>query len=194
MKRLMGTMAAGIACLALLNGSDLNAQDQPRSSSSSSTSSGGDRNRGRGNFDPAEWRQRRLDDTKERLEVKDDAEWKVIQPLVEKVMEAQQAVLRDRMSGMFGRRPGGDRGGDSNSGGDRSRSRGFGGMGEPSPEAEALQKAIDSKASGSDMKAAIAKFQEARKKKMADMEAAQANLKAVLSVRQEAIATASGLL
>ena len=195
MKRLMGTMAAGIACLALLNSSNLNAQEQNRSSSSStsSTSSGGDRSRdrGRGNFDPAEWRQRRLDDTKERLEVKDDAEWKVIQPLVEKVMEAQQAVLRDRMSGMFGRRPGGD----STSGGDRSsRSRGFGGMGEPSPEAEALQKAIDSKASSSDMKAAITRFQEARKKKMADMEAAQANLKAVLSVRQEAIATASGLL
>jgi len=184
-------MAAGIACLALLAGNNVNAQDQNRSSSS--TNSGGDRSRGRGNFDPNEWRQRRLDDTKDRLEVKDDAEWKVIQPLVEKVMEAQQAVMRDRMSGMFGRRSGGDRGGDSSSGGDCARSS-RGGFGEPSPEAEALQKAIDSKASGSDMKAAIAKFQEARKKKMADMEAAQANLKAVLSVRQEAIATASGLL
>ena len=120
MKRLMGTMTAGIACLALLTGSNVNAQDQNRSSSSSSSGSDRGRDRGRGNFDPNEWRQRRLDDTKERLEVKDDAEWKVIQPLVEKVMEAQQAVMRDRISGMFGRRPGGDRGGDSN-GGDRGR-------------------------------------------------------------------------
>ena len=44
------------------------------------------------------------------------------------------------------------------------------------------------------MKVAIARFQDARKQKQAEMEAAQANLRKVLSVRQEAIATASGLL
>lgn len=61
-------------------------------------------------------------------------------------------------------------------------------------DVESLQKAIDSKASNTEMKAAIAKFQEARKAKMADLEKAQADLRKVLSVRQEAIATANGLL
>jgi hypothetical protein len=44
------------------------------------------------------------------------------------------------------------------------------------------------------MKAAIAKFQAARKAKMADLEKAQAELRGVLTVRQEAIATSDGLL
>src|SRR3954454_7218888 len=121
----------------------------------------------RGNLDPAQWRQRRLDDLKERLEVKDDTEWKAIQPLIEKVTDAQQVVMRDRIGGMFGR--GGRPGGDTNGGGDnngRQRFRGFGG--EPSPSAEALQKAIDGKASNSEMKTALAKFSEERKQKQAD--------------------------
>jgi len=54
---------------------------------------------------------------------------------------------------------------------------GFGG--EPSPEADALQKAIESKASNSEMKAALAKYQESRKTKQADLETAQVNLKKV---------------
>ena len=69
---------------------------------------------------------------------------------------------------------------------------GFGGT--PNPDAEALQKAIDAKASNGEMKAAIAKFQDARKAKMADLEKAQADLRKVLSIRQEAIATSIGLL
>jgi hypothetical protein len=40
----------------------------------------------------------------------------------------------------------------------------------------------------------MAKMQEARKAKQAELEKAQADLRKVLSVRQEAIATASGLL
>src|SRR2546427_650074 len=71
--------------------------------------------------------------------------------------------------------------------------RPFGG-GEPSPEAEALQRAIDSKASNSELKAALTKFLEARKAKQADLEKAQADLRKVLSVRQEAAASLMGLL
>jgi hypothetical protein len=155
-------------------------------------------NRGRGNFDPAQFRQNRMDDLRDQMEVKDDTEWKAIQPLIEKVFDAQQAVFRDRIGGMFGRsRRGGDRGGDSNnnsssSDSNRRRSRSFGG--EPSPEADALQKAIDGKASNSEMKAVLARFLEARKQKQADLDTAQANLRKVLSLRQEAVATASGLL
>jgi hypothetical protein len=176
----MRVAVLGLACVACFGVGNVSAQTPDRGN--------------RGNFDPAQFKQARLDRTKEELEIKDDAEWKAIQPLVEKVMDAQQTVLRDRMSGMFGRsrRPGSDSSSSSDPNSSRRSRGGFGG--EPSAESQALQKAIDGKASNSEMKVAIARFQAARKQKMADMEAAQASLKAVLSVRQEAIATAAGLL
>jgi hypothetical protein len=187
MKNLIKVAVLGLACVACLGEGNVSAQpSQDRGS--------------RGSYDPAQYKQRRLDQTKESLEIKDDAEWKAIQPLVEKVMDTQQAVLRDRLSGMFSRssRSGSDRGSSTSSSSsdssDRSRRFRGGFGGEPSPEAQALQRAIDGKASNSEMKIAIARFQDARKQKQAEMEAAQANLRKVLSVRQEAIATASGLL
>ncbi|HSU55460.1 MAG TPA: hypothetical protein VLT36_15500 [Candidatus Dormibacteraeota bacterium] len=157
---------------------------------------GGDRQGRGGNFDPAQWRQNRLDDYRDRLEIKDDAEWKAIQPMVEKVMDAGQAVIRDRMSGMFGRRRSDSNSSSTDNGGDNNRRRSRGGFpgGEPSPESEALQRAIDGKASKSELKAALDKFQAARKQKQADLEAAQDKLRAVLTPRQEAIATVAGLL
>ncbi len=141
---------------------------------------------GRGNFDPAQFQQRMMERYKEQLEVKDDTEWKAIQPLVQKVMDARMAVGFGGR-GMFGRGPRG--GGDQ--GGDQQRRPSFG---PANPEADALQKAIDSKASNAEMKAALAKYLESRKAKQADLEAAQAKLRAVLTPRQEAIACMSGLL
>ena len=149
----------------------------------------------RGNFDPAraqEFRQRRMDDLKEQLEVKDDAEWKALEPLITKVMESQQQMFADRIRGAFrGGRPRDNNNNGGDNGGGRQRG-GFGG--EPSPEAAALQKAIESKASNSELKAALAKMQESRKAKQAELEKAQADLRKVLSLRQEAILTSSGLL
>jgi len=145
---------------------------------------------GRGNFDPAQMQQMFLERTREDLEVKADDEWKVMEPLVQKVMDARRQVEGDRMRGMFGRR-GRDRGGDN--GGDQGPRRG-GFFGQPGPEAEALQRAIDGKASTSELKAALAKFIQARKVKQAELEKAQTELRGVLSLRQEAIATANGLL
>jgi hypothetical protein len=57
-----------------------------------------------------------------------------------------------------------------------------------------LQRAIDSKAPAAEIKAALAKYMEYRKSKQADLEKAQAALRAVLTSRQEAIAALSGLL
>ena len=57
-----------------------------------------------------------------------------------------------------------------------------------------MQKAIDGKASNAEMKAAIAKYDAAHKAKMADLQKAQAELRKVLSVKQEAVATLDGLL
>lgn len=174
---------AGLACVASFGSNKAWAQQD----------NGGQR---RG-FDPArmqEIQQQRMDRLKEDLEVKDD-EWTALQPLIQKVMDAQRAVFADRMRGAFrGGRGGGDNAGGGGGDNGGRRRGGFGGLAEPSPEAEALQKAIESKASNSEMKAALAKYQESRKAKQTDLETAQANLKKVLSVRQEAILTSQGLL
>lgn len=147
---------------------------------------------GRGNFDPAQFRQRMMDRMKERLEVTDDAEWKALEPLVQNVMEARRATMSGMGRGMFGgpRRGGGDNGG---GGGDQPR-RGGGMFGQPSPEAEALQKAIDAKAPKAEVKAALDKYAAYRKAKQAELEKAQDELRKVLTTRQEAIATLDGLL
>jgi hypothetical protein len=182
MRRMTQMLAiAGVACVASFGSNKAWAQQD---------------NGGRRGFDPAraqEFQQRMMDSLKDELEVKDD-EWSALQPLIQKVMDARRAVDSERIRGFF--RGGRGGGGDNNGGGDNGGRRrgGFGGMTEPSPEAEALQKAIESKASNSEMKAALAKYQEARKAKQADLETAQANLKKVLTVRQEAILTSRGLL
>ena len=77
---------------------------------------------------------------------------------------------------------------------DQGQQRRGGMFGTPSPEAEALQKAIDSKASKAETKAAMDKFLASRKAKEADLEKAQAALRELLTPRQEAIATLNGLL
>src|SRR4051812_34172155 len=67
-----------------------------------------------GNFDPAQFRQRQLDNYRERIEVKSDADWEKLEPLVTKVMDAQ----RDARAGMGGFGfPGGGRGNRGGGGG-----------------------------------------------------------------------------
>lgn len=146
---------------------------------------------GRGNFDPARMQQFMMDRYKEMLEVTNDDEWKAIQPRVQKVMEVRRDTMGGMGRGFFGRGP---RGGDNAQPGDRGNQRrgGFGGT--PSPEADALQKAIDSKASKAELKAALDKYVASRKAKQAEMEKAQASLRELLTPRQEAIATLNGLL
>jgi len=135
---------------------------------------GGGGRGGRGGFDPAQ----RMNWYKEQLEFKDDAEWKAVQPLLQKVMDARMATFR----GAFG----GRRGGGGPGGG--------GGGNNSNPEADALQKAIDSKATDAELKAAVAKVMEARKAKQADLEKAQNDLRKVLTIRQEAKGISIGLL
>lgn len=136
-------------------------------------------------FDPADFQKRMVERVKEQLEITDDKEWQAIEPLVTKVTDARFAT-------MAGGRGFGGRGGRGGAGG------GAGGPGGTAavanPTAEALQKAIDAKASNSETKAALDKFVAARKAKQAELEKAQANLRKVLTPRQEAIATLNGLL
>lgn len=148
-----------------------------------------DRGRDRGRWDPEEMRQRMMERIKEQLEITNEVEWQAIQPLVNRVMEARRDLMASNMRGFFGRGPGG--GGPP---GAERGDRGRGPFGQPSPEAEALEKAIESKASTSELKAAMAKYREARKVKEAALKQAQDDLRKVLSVRQEAIAVANGWL
>ena len=147
---------------------------------------------GRGNFDPEQARQRQMERYKEQLEVKNDDEWKIIQERIEKVTAARREVGTGGFGmGFGGRRAGGGGGGGAGGGGG-----GFGGFrgGEPNPDAEALQKAIEAKASADEIKQKLAKLRESRKEKEAKLEKAQEELRKVLSVRQEAVAVVNGLL
>jgi hypothetical protein len=155
--------------------------------------------RGGGNFDPAEMRQRMMDGMKEALEITDDAEWTAIEPKVGKVFDARRDVDSSRMRGFMGmgrgRRNGGGGGGngdDTNTAPRRNRGGGF--FGEPSAAVTALQKAVDDKAPAAEIKAKLKIVQDEAKDNQAKLLAAQEDLRAVLTPRQEAIATLRGLL
>jgi len=148
------------------------------------------------NFDPEQMKQMRLERAHEQLEITNDIEWKAIEPMVSKVMDAERDVLSMRMGGMFGGR-GGRRGGgeaNANGGADQQRPRRPNFFGEPSAAATALQKAIDDKAPAAELKAKLAAVRAETKDKEAKLEAAQEELRGVLTARQEAIAVANGLL
>ena len=162
---------------------------------------------GGGNSDPEQMRQNMLERMREQLEVKTDAEWKIISELIEKVMEARRAVgggpggpggFRpgdggDRGPGGFGPQPG--NGGGRGPGGPGGFGGGLGGFNrEPDIEVEALQKTIEANASADEIKAGILKLRDSRKQKQAKLEQAENNLRQALSARQEAIAVMMGLL
>jgi hypothetical protein len=174
-------LTAGTAAFLTFSGVDAQAQGRQR---------GGPEGQGRGDFDPTQMRQRMFEGVREQLEVKDDAEWKVIEERVAKVWDARRDVGVAGAGGMrmmARRNPG-----DDNASGDQPNRRRFGP--EPSPEQEALQKAIDSNAPTADLKAAIAKYRESREQKQAAFKKAQQDLKAVLNVKQEAVALSMGLI
>ena len=143
-----------------------------------------------GNFDPAQMRERQLERHRERIEVKSDEDWKKLEPIIGKVMDAQRdARMGMAFGGFGGRGRGGDGNANANQGGNRNR-----GGGQSTPEVTELQKALDDKATAEDVKAKLAKFRETRKAKEAALEKAQDELRKALSPRQEAGAVLAGLL
>lgn len=133
-------------------------------------------NRGnRGNFDPAEFRQRMMTRLKEQLGANDE-EWKVLQPKVEKVMTAQNN----------------SRGGGSGRGG-----RGGGDNQPTTPVATAsrdLRQALENNASAEDINKKLAAYREARAKGREELAAAQKELKELLTPKQEATLVVNGML
>lgn len=151
----------------------------------------------RGNFDPEQFRQRIMDNLREKMEVKSDDEWKIISDRITKVMDARRDIGFGGGMSMFrsgsSRRSGSsDSSTNAPSSDSSSRRSRFGG--EPSAEEAALQKAIDDKAPADQVKAKLAALRDSRKAKEAKLEKAQEDLKKVLSVKQEAVAVLNGLL
>ncbi len=137
------------------------------------------------NMDPQQMQQmmqQRMNEYfRNQLAVTNDAEWKVIEGRLSKVTQLRIETLFG-MGGFGGMRMGGNRGG------------GFPGFGQPSPEAEALQKAIEANASVADLKARLERYREARRQKLAALAKAQDELRQVLSLRQEATLVMIGML
>jgi Spy/CpxP family protein refolding chaperone len=139
---------------------------------------GGNRGAG-GGFDPARFQEEMLNRTKERLGATDE-EWTILKPKIEKVMTAQRESMSGRFGG-FGR--GGDRGGNS---GARSAA---------AQASSDLRDALENKDTPPDQIAAKVKaLRDARAKAKADLEAAQKDLQAVLTPRQEAVLVSQGTL
>jgi hypothetical protein len=137
---------------------------------------------GGGNFDPAQFQQRMMDRYKQDLGFTNDTEWAAVEPLVQKVSDARIEALRGGFGGGFRR---GGQGGGGGGGG-------FGGQ--TDPDREALQQAIDNNAPAAQIKTLLDKYRASAKAKQAKLESAQADLKKVLTQKQEAAAVLAGLL
>ena len=145
-----------------------------------------------GNFDPAQFQQRMMDGVRDQLGFTNDTDWDAVQPLVQKVMDARRDVgVGNGMRMMFNRNRnrGQNGGGDNNN---RFRNNPF--FGQPSPESQALQNAIDNNAPDGQIKDLLTRYEASQKVKQDKLKAAQDNLRAVLTVKQEATATLLGLL
>jgi hypothetical protein len=183
------TVCAVAAALALSAGS-IFAQDN-----GNGNDNGGIRTRNRqgggpgGGFDPAQMQQRIMDNVRDQLGFTNDTDWSAVQPLVQKVLDARRDASGPGMRGLFGRNRGGGQGGGQGGPGGRG---GF--FGQPSPEQEALQKALDDNAPSSQVKDLLAKYKSAQQAKQAKLEAAQDALKSVLTSKQEAQACLLGLV
>lgn len=161
------------------------AGDPPREGERNAT---GDRGGQRGNFDPQQFRQRMYEQIKTQLKASDD-EWSVIQPKLDKVMEAQRAMRPGW--GMRGNR-GGNRPGPSPDGGAPASDR-------PQSELEKatteLRTALDAEStSAPDLAAKLAAVRAARAKAQAELTAAREELKQLLTARQEAVLVMMGSL
>jgi hypothetical protein len=188
MKKIQMLMAIGAAALTLSLGGKVLAQPQ---------GFGGGMNFQ--NMDPQEMmkqiQQRMNDSYREQMGVTNDTEWALIEERITAVSKARMDTMADDggLGGMMGL--GGRRGGPGGGGPGGGMGGGFGALfGQPSSESKALQQAIDDNAPGSQIKALIGKLQVVRKAKLAKLAQAQADLRAVLSTRQEAIAIMGGLL
>jgi hypothetical protein len=125
---------------------------------------------------PAEADARALERLREHLEVPDDAEWGVIVGRVQEVVAARAALGLPVPNFRAGPPPG-----------DKGKKGGR-------PEQDALRTAVRDKLPDAEVKARLARAHEMFERNQARVNQAHANLRAVLTVRQEAVAVVAGLL
>lgn len=172
-------LVAGFATILALGTSNVFAQD--------GGPGGGGPGPGGMRFDPAQFRKMMIDRYREQLGVKDDAEWKVLETQINKVADARQDIGFGGGMGMMRPRRNNSENGNAQ---DRPRNP----FGNPSPAAEALQKAIDAKAPAAEIKAKLDAYRADVKAKEEKLAKAQDDLKKLLTSEQEAIAVLNGLL
>ncbi|MFZ9747036.1 MAG: hypothetical protein ACO3G4_10435 [Opitutaceae bacterium] len=149
---------------------------------------GGEGGGDRGGFNPQEMQARMLAGLRDRMEVKDDEEWKLISERIAKVSELRRSAPGGPGMMMMGRGPGGP--GREEGGSGRGGFRPGGG----SAELTALASALRDKLPDAEIKSRLDRLRDQRKDGEAKLARAQEELRAVLTMRQEAMAVMAGLL
>jgi len=189
-KMIQTVLVAGILGLGLASQASAQAQDNNRGNPPADTQGGnrGGRPGGRGNYDPAQFRQQMMDRIKERLAAKDD-EWQVIQPRLDKVMTLSFSSRTSSRS-LYS-----SRGGSDNNNRDRGPNRIPGSDSAVSRAQQDLQSVLDSpNANADEITARLKALRDARDQAKQDLTKAQAELKELLSARQEAVLVSLGML
>jgi Spy/CpxP family protein refolding chaperone len=156
---------------------------------------GGGGGRGR-NFDPQAMQDQAYQNLRDMMSVTNDDEWRVIQDRVQKVVDASDAVGQQGFNLFRLARGGGGGRNGGNGGGRRGGFAGGGGFGggQTMPELDALNTSIENNASEEQIAAAMNKYRAARKVKEDALAKAQADLKAVLTPKQEGVAVSLYLI
>lgn len=142
-----------------------------------------------GTWDNSKAKAKIMEHYRAKLEVKDDAEWNIIQERIQNVLRAEhefQAVLLAAQH-------------KSHSSGQGTAAKGHAGQdraheGDAESEVRALQELVKAKAPAHEIKPRLARVREILRGRQDKLAAAREDLRAVLSARQEAVALLSGLL
>lgn len=158
------------------------AQNGPDNGGGRGQGGGGDRPQ----WNPEEMQKRMMDRLKEQLKVPDE-EWAVMQPKIEKVVTAQRDA-RVGAGGMGGGRGGANNGRNRDGGGEENQS-------EIAKASRDLRTVLQKDgASDEEVNTALKAFRDARTKSEEALKTARAELKEVLSPRQEATFVMLGML
>jgi hypothetical protein len=168
-----------IAATSLLAVTSSAQQDAPPASGASSANAEANAGGWHGNFNREDMQARMLANLRNQFEVTDDAEWKLIAERITKVMDLRRSVG----GGGFGM--GAFRGGGNQ--GNRPAAA-------ANPEGDALRTALEDKLPDAEIKARLERLRVTRKQSEARLDQAREDLRAVLTVRQEAVAVLVGLL
>ena len=131
---------------------------------------------------PGEAASKQLDRLREKLEVSDDTEWSVITERISRVEEIRRTLWANPTHGRPVA-PAADKG-----------KRGGGGSTTGNAERDALRDAVNDKLPEAEIKSRLARAHEIQQQNESRLAQAQMDLRAVLTIRQEAIMVMAGLL